>query len=209
MRVLPYGPAAVLLEVADAAEVTALHRWLLERPWPSITAVVPAARTVLVEVDPGDRSALDTVRRGVADFVAGASPAGAPPAATVEVPVVYDGEDLLWVAEHCGVSVEEVIRRHGAATYTAAFCGFSPGFAYLIGGDAALQVPRRERPRTRVPAGSLAIAGEFTAVYPAASPGGWRLIGRALVDVWRVDREPPALIAPGDRVRFVRDGGPA
>jgi KipI family sensor histidine kinase inhibitor len=199
----------VLFEVADAAEVTELHRWLLERRWPSITAVVPAARTVLVEVDPRDRSALAAVRRGVADFVPGETAAGAPSATTVEVPAVYDGEDLVWVAEHRGLSVEEVIRRHAAATYTAAFCGFSPGFAYLIGGDAALQVPRRERPRTRVPAGSLAIAGEFTAVYPAASPGGWRLIGRAVADVWRVDREPPALIAPGDRVRFVQRGDPA
>ena len=96
------------------------------------------------------------------------------------------------------------MRRHSAATYTAAFCGFAPGFAYLVGGDPAVHLPRRADPRTRVPAGSLAIAGEYTAVYPSSSPGGWHLLGRALVDVWSIDRDPPTLIEPGVTVRFVQ-----
>ncbi len=200
VRLLPYGPGAVLLEVHGAATVTALHRWLHLQELPALTALVPAARTVLVE---GDASTITAVRRALLDFSTDVVGTASVLAEVVEIPVVYDGDDLGSVAASCGLSVEEVVRRHSAVIYTAAFCGFAPGFAYLVGGDPALQVPRRADPRTRVPAGSLAIAGEYTAVYPSMSPGGWHLLGRASVDVWSIDRRPPGLIEPGARVRFV------
>ncbi len=122
----------------------------------------------------------------------------------IEIPVRYDGQDLAFVAEACLLSEEEVIRRHLAATYVAAFCGFAPGFAYLSGLDSSLQLPRRDTPRTRVPAGAVAIAATYSAVYPQDSPGGWHLIGSTSTELWDVARQPPALIEPGRQVRFVR-----
>jgi KipI family sensor histidine kinase inhibitor len=122
----------------------------------------------------------------------------------IEIAVMYDGEDLAFVAEACSLSEEEVIQRHLGSTYVAAFCGFAPGFAYLSGLDSALQLPRRETPRTRVPAGALAIAATYSAVYPRESPGGWHLIGSTSAELWDVARQPPALIEPGRQVRFVR-----
>lgn len=201
-RVLPYGPAHVLAEVDSSAEAADLYEWLAAGAIPGIRTLLPAARTVLVGVDEG---AIAEVTVALAAHTAvpatSAARAGAP--APVEVPTVYDGEDLEWVAAACGLSVEEVVRRHSAPIYTAAFCGFAPGFAYLVGGDGALNLPRRANPRPRVPASSVAIAGEYSAVYPSASPGGWHLLGRAEVRVWSLDRDPPALIPPGTRVRFV------
>jgi len=189
----------VLLELEDGAAAAGLHQWLQLQRLPGLRALVPAARTVLVD---GDRATVAAVRAALESFDPAATRQQTPPAAAVEIPVVYDGEDLSFVADTCGMSVEQVVGRHAAVTYTAAFCGFAPGFAYLVGGDPALRVPRRDDPRPRVPAGTLAVAGEYTAVYPSASPGGWRLIGRALVDVWSIDRDPPALIEPGASVRF-------
>jgi biotin-dependent carboxylase-like uncharacterized protein len=119
-----------------------------------------------------------------------------------EIPVLYDGPDLAEVAEHTGLSPEEVIERHAAAEYLVGWLGFSPGFGYLTGLDPALHVPRRDSPRTSVRAGSVAIAGPLAAVYPSASPGGWRLLGRTAARLWDVSREPPAVLAPGRRVRF-------
>jgi KipI family sensor histidine kinase inhibitor len=200
LRVLPCGPGAVLAEVDDAAAVAALQAWLAVHPVDGVLALVPAARTVLIEAAP---ERLASVRAHLSAFRPDA--AEPPPVAIaepVEIPVVYDGDDLDAVAAACDMTVDEVARRHSAPVYTAAFCGFAPGFAYLIGGDPALRLPRRADPRTRVPAGSVAIAGEFSAVYPTASPGGWHLLGRATVEVWDLGREPPALIAPGTRVRF-------
>ncbi len=122
----------------------------------------------------------------------------------VEIPVRYDGEDLAFVAEACSLSEEEVIQRHLGTTYVAAFCGFAPGFAYLSGLDSSLQLPRRNSPRTRVPAGAVAIAATYSAVYPQESPGGWHLIGSTSRELWDVARQPPALIEPGRQVRFIR-----
>jgi allophanate hydrolase subunit 1 len=121
---------------------------------------------------------------------------------TVTLPVRYDGDDLAIVATDAGCQVDEAIRRHCEATYTVAFCGFAPGFAYLRGLDVSLWQPRLASPRSRVPAGSVGIAGEFTGVYPRASPGGWRLLGRTDQMLWDLDRTPPALLLPGTRVRF-------
>ena len=116
--------------------------------------------------------------------------------------MVYDGADLAEVAEETGFSPDEVIARHSGRDYLVGWLGFSPGFGYLTGLDPALHVARRATPRTSVPAGSVAIAGPLAAVYPSASPGGWRLLGRTSVRLWDERREPPAALAPGQRVRF-------
>lgn len=115
---------------------------------------------------------------------------------------MYDGPDLAAVAELTGLTEEEVVAAHTGSSWQVAFGGFAPGFAYLAGGDPRLQVPRRDQPRTTVPAGSVGLAGEFSGVYPRASPGGWQLIGRTDLVLWDLDRDPPALLAAGLRVRF-------
>jgi KipI family sensor histidine kinase inhibitor len=125
------------------------------------------------------------------------------PGRLVTVPVRYDGPDLPDVARLAGVTVDDVVRLHTGAKLEVAFCGFSPGFAYLTGLPAALHVPRRPEPRPAVPTRAVGIAGEFTGVYPRSSPGGWQLIGTALVDPWDEHRRPAALLSPGDRVRFL------
>lgn len=197
-RILPCGDDAVLVELDDLDEATALAASLRDDPVPGVADLVPGARTVLVQLAAGaDRERVIAALR--ARDVGPRQAEGE----LVEVRVVYDGEDLAEVARLTGLSTEEVVARHAAATYRVAFTGFAPGFAYLSGLDPALAVPRRETPRARIPAGALAVAGEFTAVYPRSSPGGWRLIGRALDDMWRLDRDPPALLRPGMRVRFV------
>jgi KipI family sensor histidine kinase inhibitor len=123
----------------------------------------------------------------------------------VEIPVCYGGEcgpDIAAVAEHAGLLRDAVIARHTAAEYTVAMLGFAPGFPYLLGLDPSLQMPRRATPRTRVPAGSVAIGGAQTGIYPRELPGGWHLIGRTPLVLFDPQRELPCLLAPGDRVRF-------
>jgi KipI family sensor histidine kinase inhibitor len=122
--------------------------------------------------------------------------------APVEIPVMYDGPDFDEVLARTGLTREALVELHTGTTLTAAFCGFAPGFAYLAGLPARLHVPRRATPRTQVAAGAVGLAGEFTGVYPRASPGGWQIIGHALLPVWDPRREPPNLLAPGTRVRF-------
>ncbi|GAA1821790.1 allophanate hydrolase subunit 1 [Planosporangium flavigriseum] len=190
----------MLVELAGTDEVMGLYRALSAAPPAGVVDLVPAARTLLVMFDPA-RTGVDSLARVVegADPAAGAEA----PAATVELPVSYDGPDLDAVADLTGLSPAEVVRRHTGAEYTVAFCGFAPGFAYLTGGDPALRVPRRDSPRTEVPAGAVGLAGEFTGVYPRPLPGGWQLIGRTAETLWDVDRDQPALLVPGTRVRFV------
>jgi KipI family sensor histidine kinase inhibitor len=168
-----------------------------------VTELVPAARTLLVAFD---RAATDAARLESALRERRWRPGAPPDGPLVEIPVTYDGEDLDAVAEHAGLDPREVVARHAAGRYVAAFCGFAPGFAYLTGLDERLHVRRRETPRTRVPAGSVAVADRFTAVYPRASPGGWQLIGRTNVALWDTHRDPPAVLVPGTRVRFVEAG---
>jgi KipI family sensor histidine kinase inhibitor len=163
---------------------------------------VAAARTVLVVLD-----------RAVTDLDAATLRRLAPDAsatdrrtAVVELPVVFDGEDLADVARLTGRGVAGVVRALTTAELTVAFCGFAPGFGYLTGLPDDLRVPRRATPRTRVPAGSVALAGPFAGVYPQASPGGWQLVGRTDAVLFDVDRDPPALLSPGTVVRF-RDVG--
>jgi KipI family sensor histidine kinase inhibitor len=129
-----------------------------------------------------------------------AEPESAPQEIVLDV--VYDGPDLGAIAAETGLPRDEVIARHARGGYVVAFCGFAPGFGYLTGLDRQLHVPRLSEPRTRVPAGAVGIAGEFTGVYPRPSPGGWRLVGRTAARLWDVDREPPSLLVPGARVRF-------
>jgi KipI family sensor histidine kinase inhibitor len=201
-RLLPYGPDALLVELDRSDEVAGVAAALRRARLPGVTDIVPAARTVLVRAE---RGAL--VRSAVADVVADAKVAPESPVeAVVEVPVVYDGADLAAVAAAAGCSVDEVIERHAAGRYTVAFCGFAPGFAYLTGLDPLLHLPRRPEPRPRVPAGSVAIAAEYTSVYPSASPGGWHLLGRTELVLWDAERTPPALLTPGRGVRFVPRG---
>jgi KipI family sensor histidine kinase inhibitor len=196
VRLLPCGRRAVLVELDD---VLGFQAALEQAPPDGLVELVPAARTLLVRFDPAvtDPDRLGAVLREVSPVDSALSSS-----AEVVVPVVYDGEDLADVAAEAGLSVSEVISRHSTASYASAFCGFAPGFAYLSGLDPALHVSRRSTPRTRIPAGSVAIAGEYSAVYPSASPGGWRLLGRTDVPVWDVERDPPNLLPPGTRVRF-------
>jgi KipI family sensor histidine kinase inhibitor len=165
-----------------------------------VVDVVPAARTVLLVTDPAR-----TTPAAVADAVRRTTPRpGARPTGdVVELPVHYDGADLAEVAELLSMSDDDLVRRHTGAEWTVAFCGFSPGFGYLTQRGAVWDVPRRATPRTRVPAGSVALAGEFSGVYPRESPGGWQLIGRTDVAVFDLARDPAALFRPGTRVRFV------
>ncbi|WP_026116709.1 5-oxoprolinase subunit B family protein [Nocardiopsis valliformis] len=199
MRVLKCADTGVLVEVADLAQVIALGAALEADPLPGVADVVPAARTVLLRLEPGTDPA------GVTAAVTGiplSAEASQGVGETVTIPVHYDGEDLDDIAELTGLSPREVVRAHTSATWTVAFCGFAPGFGYLVGDDPRLHVPRRGEARTRVPKGSVALAGEFTGVYPRSSPGGWQLLGRTDAVTWDLDRNPPGLLRPGVRVRF-------
>jgi 5-oxoprolinase (ATP-hydrolysing) subunit B len=200
MRVLRAGVRAILVELDGLEQVIGLHAALRRAPPAGAIDLVPAARTLLVTFDPGTTSA-DTVVTEIRHREI--DPAAAPDGPQVEVPVVYDGADLGEVARMTGLTEKEVVGRHLRPEYRAAFCGFAPGFAYLAGGDPALRVPRRDSPRTSVPPGSVGLADQFTGVYPRQMPGGWQLIGRTDAVLWDLDREPPALLAPGTRVRFV------
>lgn len=197
-RLLPYGDRAWLVDCDGdpVALATALRRF----PWPEAPEVVVGARTCLLRFH-GAVAEADVVGRAVA--AAAAEPrAPGPVAEPVVLPVRYDGPDLDAVARSAGMGVEEVIALHSSATYRVAFLGFAPGFGYLEGLPTALRLPRRASPRTRVPAGSVAIADRYTAVYPGATPGGWHLLGSCAVALFDPGRNPPSLLRPGLPVRF-------
>ena len=188
----------MLIELDSPAEVAAVRAAVVSAALPSVVDVVPAARTVLVRCSPG--AGVAAVRDLVADLPVDVA---TPPAGrTVTIPVIYDGPDLALVASTAGVSEDEVVALHTGAVYTVAFCGFAPGFGYLTGLPDALRQPRLDTPRQSVPAGSVAVAGQFTGAYPRATPGGWRLLGRTEVVLFDASRSSPALFEPGDRVRF-------
>ncbi|MGW4483151.1 5-oxoprolinase subunit B family protein [Amycolatopsis sp. NPDC004368] len=196
MAVLPYGGSAVLVETEHVLGLqAALERTALA----GVVELVPAARTLLVRFDPAVTDVGSLSRALTSVSTVDVSPDSS---TEVTVAVRYDGADLADVAEASGLSVREVVARHSAASYVVSFCGFAPGFAYLAGLDPGLHLPRRSTPRTRVPAGSVAIAGEYSAVYPRVSPGGWHLVGTTSAPVWDVERTPPHLLTPGTRVRF-------
>lgn len=198
LRVLRFGRSAVLVEPSDPGVVLALAA--AARDLPDVREVVPAARTVLIEwtSTAAARSATDTLA-ALAIEPSHATPASSEP---ILLSVHYDGADVDEAAHELGMGPDELVRRHSAGEYVVAFCGFAPGFAYLAGLDERLHVPRLPEPRTRVPAGAVGIAGEFTGIYPRPSPGGWRLLGRTDAKLWDVSRTPPALLTPGTRVRF-------
>lgn len=197
MRVYDVGSAALLAELDDAVRVVPLARAFRASGLAAID-VVPGARTVLF--DGVDR---DAVRAWLAARRDDDREVDAEAGPVVEVEVRYDGPDLADVAELWGCGVDEVVERHSDLEHVVAFCGFSPGFPYCRGLPKEWAVPRLADPRTRVPAGSVAVADVWTGIYPTASPGGWRLLGRTDADLWRVDRDPPALLTPGTRVRFL------
>lgn len=201
MRIVAAGPGAWLVEVGSAAEAAGLYA-LARRARLEVTDLVPGARTVLF--DGVDWGHLDDLLAGV-----DSSRLSAPPASgnLVEVPTTYDGPDLAAVAELWQVSVEEAIEQHTTIEYVVAFCGFAPGFAYCAGLPPHLAVPRLPSPRSRVPAGAVGVAGEFTGIYPGPSPGGWRLLGRTDLVLWQPASPTPATLTPGTRVRFVAVGG--
>ncbi len=213
MRLIDYGSHAVLAEydglddVLQVADQLRRARHGGAEAMRAVEDVVVASRTILVRFD--ERPAgLDTLlqpdvvgRNGATARTAPDRHAAGSPA--VELTVDYDGADLAAVADRLGATPGELIAIHTAPTYTVAFCGFAPGFAYLVGSDPRLHLPRLATPRTRVPPGSVAIAGPFTGVYPTASPGGWHLLGTTSAALFDAVRTPPALLAPGTRVRFV------
>lgn len=204
MKVLSVGEDALLVEVSSDDEAQALHAELLRRRAEgslSAREIVPAARTVLLD-------GLDDPARLAAELTATELPPTPPRArAVVEIPVRYDGPDLGDVAAHWGVPESEVAGIHAETEFRVAFCGFAPGFGYLTGLPPRYDVPRRATPRTAVPAGSLALAGPYTGVYPRSSPGGWQLIGTTDIVLWDHARVPAALLSPGTRVRFVPGAG--
>ncbi|GLV47121.1 urea carboxylase [Thermus sp. LT1-2-5] len=181
-----------------------LAQALLQNPPPGLWEAVPAYATLYLEYDPKRLS-----RRALLRLLRTVAPEGAGEGRVVEVPVRYDGEDLLEVVRRTGLSPEEVKRRHQAPLYRVYALGFTPGFPFLAPVDEALRLPRRPHPRPRVPAHSLAMAGAQTGIYPLPSPGGWHLLGTALVAVYDPHREAPFLLAPGDRVRFREAEGPS
>jgi len=199
MRLRAAGECAVLVELPDLDAVHRLAAAVRTAALPGVVDVVPGYRTVLVTT--AEPAALAAVREAL--------PALPVPdlerarGRVVEVPVVYDGADLAEVCRLTGLDSGQVVRRHTAVEYLVAFLGFTPGFPYLVGLDPALHVPRRASPRTAVPAGAVGLAGAQTGVYPAASPGGWQLVGRTEVVLFDAQQDPPALLAPGDRLRFL------
>nr|WP_153746442.1 urea amidolyase family protein [Microbacterium sp. SYP-A9085] len=211
---MPFGDRALLVEV-DAAPgprgggaaaldaVLALRRRLAASRPDGVVDLVPAARTVLVRVDPAVLP-LSAARAWVAAQASATGPGAASRAPReVQLPVVYDGPDLAATAALLGVDAAALVRRHTATSWTVAFTGFAPGFGYLVGDDWPFDVPRLAAPRTSVPAGAVALAGGFTGVYPRATPGGWRLIGTTDAVLFDPDAADPALLAPGATVRFL------
>ncbi|MFV2112304.1 allophanate hydrolase subunit 1 [Micromonospora sp. LOL_025] len=210
MRIRPVGAHALLIDCADADQVEAWRAELWrrrERGELTAVEIVPAATTVLLDgvPDPATTAARIAAWPPRPGAPGGPTVAGAPAAAAdlVEVPVMYDGEDLALVADHWGVDVPTVVDRLRGTRFRVAFCGFAPGFAYLTGLPAELAVPRLPTPRPRVPAGSVALAGPYAGIYPAASPGGWLLVGRTDATLFDVHADPPARLTPGTRVRLM------
>ena len=202
MRYRRCGDQGVLIEVDGP--VLPLLKAARDAGLPGVQDLVPGDRTLLVFA----RSAADLDRLVPMLRALEPSPTSSAPSAELVVPVTYDGPDLQVVAAAWGIDADAVVRRHVEATWTVAFTGFSPGFGYLRTRSDWPPVARRESPRTRVPAGSVALAGNYAGIYPRNSSGGWQLIGSTRLDLFDPDREPPALLWPGRSVRF-REVGPA
>jgi KipI family sensor histidine kinase inhibitor len=199
--VLDYGDQALMVQCGSTAEVLAWTAALRDAAWPGVIDIVPAARTVLVKLDdPRGQGLIHQRLRKLRVDLNEAAPVDR--SADVVIDVVYDGPDLAEVAAHTGLTTAQVIDAHTATPWRVGFSGFAPGFAYLVDGDPRLRVPRRSDPRTDVPAGSVALAGEFSAIYPRRSPGGWQLIGHTDAVLWDIARPDPALLTQGMWVQF-------
>lgn len=203
MRILPCGSTALLVELDDLDQVLALYATLDDNVPVGVVDVVPAARTLLLVTDPALTS-LPAVEQAVRST----RPRGdlRDSGELVEIPVTYDGEDLDETATLLDCDPEELVRRHTAAEWTVAFCGFIPGFGYLTSTAWTREVPRQSSPRKKVPPGSVALAGGYSGVYPRESPGGWQLIGRTGLTMFDPARDPAAVFRPGMRVRFGDEG---
>ena len=198
--VLDYGDQALLLQFGSTADVLAWAAALRDAAIAGVLDIVPAARTVLLKLDgPGRQGA---IRGRLRTLRVAPDAVSTAPAEPTVIDVVYDGADLADVAEHSGLTTAQVVDAHTASPWQVGFCGFAPGFAYLVGGDPRLAVPRRSEPRSSVPAGAVGLASEFTGIYPRRSPGGWQLIGHTEAVLWDIDRPNPALLAPGQWVQF-------
>ncbi|WP_319435988.1 allophanate hydrolase subunit 1 [Mycobacterium sp. RTGN5] len=197
-----YGDQGLLLECESTEQVLAIAAALRTAQLPGVLDIVPAARTVLIKL--ADPQSQGPTRQRLARLHIDATDPDDRRGTDVDVvvEVVYDGADLDDVAAHTGMDVAAVIEAHTATPWRVGFGGFAPGFAYLVGGDPRLVVPRRSDPRTAVPAGSVGLAGEFSGIYPRQSPGGWQLIGRTDAVLWDIDRPEPALLEPGMWVQF-------
>ena len=196
--VRPVGTRAVLAELDSLQDVLALQDMLNKAPLPGQVDVLAAAETVMVVGE----SAAATRAIGARLLELELAPLIASDSGLVVIDTVYDGDDLADVAELTGLSVDGVVAAHTGQVWTVAFAGFAPGFGYMVGENEALTVPRRSSPRTAVPAGSVALGGQYSAVYPRRSPGGWQLIGRTGARMWDLDRPQPSLVRPGDRVQY-------
>lgn len=202
-----YGDRALLLEFGDTDEVLAWSAAIREAELLGVLDIVPASRTVLLKLAGAQYQAPTRQRLGKLAVAAVSDSAAADSQVQidVEIDVVYDGPDLEEVARLTELTVDAVVAAHTGTPWRVGFGGFAPGFAYLVGGDSRLEVPRRAEPRTKVPVGAVGLAGEFSGVYPRESPGGWQLIGRTAqgqAALWDVDRDPPALLTPGMWVQF-------
>ena len=201
--ILDYGDQGLMVQCGSTAEVSAWAAALGGAALPGVVDIVPGARTVLVKLGRPRYQAATRERLRKLPVTADSIPAAPPDrGADVVIDVVYDGPDLAEVASHTGLTTAQVIDAHSSTPWRVGFSGFAPGFAYLVDGDPRLQVPRRSEPRTSVPAGSVALAGEFSAVYPRRSPGGWQLIGHTEAVLWDIDRPAPALLMQGMWVQF-------
>jgi KipI family sensor histidine kinase inhibitor len=199
--VYDYGDQALMVQCGSNAEVLAWADALRVAGLPGVLDIVPAARTVLVKLgDPRDQGVIRQRLRKMVVTADAVAPTDRN--ADVVIDVVYDGPDLAEVASHTGLTTAEVINAHTSTLWRVGFAGFAPGFAYLVDGDPRLRVPRRAEPRTSVPAGSVALAGEFSAIYPRQSPGGWQLIGHTDAVLWDLNRPDPALLTQGTWVQF-------
>jgi len=211
MRIEPLGDSALLVRLVDEFDpdtsldaILRAAEALTAAALPGVVELVPAYTTVAVFVERPDEMSAD-LERQIESVLLQSSPTSTRDPVTVEVPVCYEDEfalDLEEVARHTGVSREEIVQRHSEASYRVSCVGFTPGFPYLTGLPAQLATPRRASPRKEIPAGSVAIGGVQTGIYPRQSPGGWNIIGRTPLGLFDVTRNPPALFQAGDRVRF-------
>ena len=205
-KIRDYGDRALLLEFRGTDEVLAWSAAIRAAELPGVLDIVPASRTVLIKLAGTRYQGPTRQRLGKLDVAAASeSAAAADGRADVHIDVIYDGPDLDEVARLTGLTADQVVAAHTDTLWRVGFGGFAPGFAYLIGGDTRLEVPRRDEPRTKVPVGAVGLAGQFSGVYPRESPGGWQLIGRTAegqAALWDVDRDPPALLMPGMWVQF-------